>query len=98
MSDMNVNLINEVNSLESEIWDLAHKIWELSELSLEEKESSALEAKYLADNGFIISDHGIGGLDFAWVATWGSGKPVIGITVEFDALPGLGNDDRGPLG
>lgn len=92
MSDMNVNLINEVNSLESEIWDLAHKIWELSELSLEEKESSALEAKYLADNGFIISDHGIGGLDFAWVATWGSGKPVIGITVEFDALPGLGNE------
>ena len=92
MNDATMNLINEVNSLETEIWSLAHKIWELSELSLEEQESSALEAKYLADNGFAISNHGIGGLDFAWIATWGSGKPVIGITVEFDALPGLGNE------
>jgi aminobenzoyl-glutamate utilization protein B len=92
MSDINANLINEVNSLESDVWDLAHKIWELSELSLEEQESSALEAQYLAKNGFVLSDHGIGGLDFAWIATWGSGKPVIGITVEFDALPGLGNE------
>jgi len=92
MNDATMNLINEVNSLENEIWSLAHKIWDLSELSLEEQESSALEAKYLAGNGFAISNHGIGGLDFAWIATWGSGKPVIGITVEFDALPGLGNE------
>lgn len=92
MNEMTTNLINEVKSLETEIWELAHNVWTLSELSLEEQESSRLEAKYLADNDFVISDHGIGGLDFAWVATWGSGKPVIGITVEFDALPGLGNE------
>lgn len=92
MNDMTKNLINEVNLLETEIWELASKVWELSEISLEEKESSALNAKFLEDSGFVISDHGIGGIDYAWVATWGSGNPVIGITVEFDALPGLGNE------
>lgn len=89
---INVGLLNEVNLLENEVWGLAHKMWDLSELSLEEEKSSKLTADYLAENDFVISDHGIGGLDFAWVATWGSGKPVIGITVEFDALPGLGNE------
>lgn len=86
------DLINEVNSLETEIWDLASKVWKLSELGLEEKESSALEENYLKKNGFTISDKGIGGLDYSWIATWGSGTPVIGITVEFDALPNLGNE------
>lgn len=89
---INMDLLNEVNSLENQVWDLAYRMWELSELSLEEEQSSKLTANYLADNDFIISDHGIGGLDYAWVATWGSGKPVLGITVEFDALPGLGNE------
>jgi aminobenzoyl-glutamate utilization protein B len=46
----------------------------------------------LEKNGFAISDRGIGGLDTSWVATWGRGSPVLGILVEFDALPGLGND------
>lgn len=86
------DLIQEVNALETEIWDLASKVWKLSELGLEEKESSALEENYLKNNGFTVSDKGIGGLDYSWIATWGSGKPVIGITVEFDALPNLGNE------
>lgn len=92
MNLVNMDLIHEVNSLENETWNLAHKIWELSELSLEEKESSAAEMQYLAKNGFVISDIGVGGLDYAWVATWSNGGPVIGICVEFDALPGLGNE------
>ena len=92
MSDTHKDIRNEVNLLESEIWDIAHRVWELNELNKKKKKSSALEAKYLAENGFVISDCGIGGLDYAWIATWGNGKPVIGITAEFDALPGLGNE------
>lgn len=92
MDNVTMELTNEVNLLESEIWGIAHRVWELSELSLEERESSALEAQYLAQKGFTLSDHGIGGLDYAWIATWGSSGPVIGIAAEFDALPGLGNE------
>lgn len=94
MNNVTMELTQEVNLLESEIWSIAHRVWELSELSLEERESSAIEADYLTQKGFTLSDHGIGGLDYAWIATWsnGSGGPVIGIAAEFDALPGLGNE------
>lgn len=94
MNNAAIELTNEVKLLESEIWSIAHRVWELSELSLEERESSALEAEYLAQKGFVLSNHGIGGLDYAWIATWsyGSGGPVIGIAAEFDALPDLGNE------
>lgn len=86
------NLLDEVNLQEADIWHIAQKVWTLSELSLEEKESSALIAKYLQNNGFNISDHGVGGIDYSWIATWGNGKPIIGFTAEFDALPELGNE------
>jgi aminobenzoyl-glutamate utilization protein B len=74
------------------IWDVASNVWEFAELGYAELKSSAYEAEVLEKNGFKISDRGIGGLDTSWIATWGSGSPVIGILVEFDALPGLGND------
>jgi hypothetical protein len=31
-------------------------------------------------------------MDTSWIANWGSGSPVLGILVEFDALPGLDNE------
>jgi aminobenzoyl-glutamate utilization protein B len=82
----------EVEGLADEIWDMASKVWEFAELGFEEEKSSAYEAGVLEKNGFKISDRGIGGLDTSWIATWGSGGPTLGILVEFDALPGLGND------
>ncbi len=82
----------EVEAVADLIWDMASKVWELAEVSYEEVESSAYEAAALEANGFTISDRGIGGIDTSWIATWGSGGPVLGYLVEFDALPGLGND------
>jgi aminobenzoyl-glutamate utilization protein B len=46
----------------------------------------------LEKSGFDISDRGIGGLDTSSIASWGSGSRVLGILVEFDALPDLGNE------
>jgi len=74
------------------IWDMARKVWEFAELGFEEIQSSAYESAVLEQNGFEISDRGIGGIDTSWIATYGEGAPVLGILVEFDALPGLGND------
>lgn len=94
MDENNINnIINEVLSQGDKIWEVASKIWNFGELALEENNSSAISAKYLEDNGFIISDRGVGALKTSWVATWGGNtKPIIGFTVEFDALPGLGNE------
>jgi aminobenzoyl-glutamate utilization protein B len=74
------------------IWDVASNVWKFAELGYEEEKSSAYELALLEKNGFKISDRGIGGLDTSWIATCGSGSPVLGILVEFDALPSLGND------
>ena len=74
------------------IIDMADKVWNTPELGYHEVESSSYEGTVLAKNGFNMSDRGIGGLDTSWIATWGSGSPVIGILVEFDALPSLGQE------
>jgi aminobenzoyl-glutamate utilization protein B len=85
-------LEQEVDAQADLIWDVASNVWEFAELGYEEEQSSAYESVALDNNGFKISDRGIGGIDTSWIATWGSGSPVLGILVEFDALPGLGND------
>jgi len=82
----------EVDALSDTIWDMATRIWDFAELGFKEIKSSAYEAAVLVKAGFKISDRGIGGIDTAWIATWGKGGPVLGILVEFDALPDLGNE------
>jgi aminobenzoyl-glutamate utilization protein B len=84
----------EVDAIEEKIWDVASKIWEFAELGYHEVDSSAYASAALESEGFKISDRGIGGIDTSWIATWGSGSPTLGIMVEFDALPGLGNDTK----
>jgi aminobenzoyl-glutamate utilization protein B len=71
--------------------DVARYIWGNPELSLVEFKSSAKLQEYLSVNGFKI-EKGVAGMPTAFVATWGSGKPVIGIMAEFDALPGLSQE------
>ena len=67
---------------------IALSIWNFAELGYKEVKSSALLQQSLKDNGFTM-ETGVAGIPTAFVATYGSGKPVIGILAEFDALPGL---------
>jgi aminobenzoyl-glutamate utilization protein B len=64
------------------------KIWSWSETSLDEGRSSAELQRLLAANGFKV-EAGVAGMPTAFVASYGSGRPVIGILAEFDALPGV---------
>lgn len=66
----------------------ALQIWNFAEVGYKEIKSSSLLKKTLIDHGFSI-DSGVAGIPTAFVATYGSGSPVIGILAEFDALPGL---------
>jgi len=68
--------------------NIAMQIWDFAELGYKEVKSSALHQKTLQDNGFTVQA-GVADIPTAFVATYGSGKPVIGILAEFDALPGL---------
>lgn len=70
---------------------IAKKIWEFAEVGYQETKSSALLQETLAQAGFKV-EKGVAGMPTAFIATYGSGKPVIGILGEFDALPGVSQD------
>ncbi len=70
---------------------LQKKIWSTPELGFLEEKSSAALQKHLSDNGFTIENK-VAGIPTAFIATYGSGSPVIGILAEFDALSGLSQD------
>ena len=72
------------------IIEVADTIWGYAELGLNEMKSSKLLQDELSKHGFKV-EAGVAGMPTAFVATWGSGKPVIGIMGEFDALPGISN-------
>ena len=83
-----IKSIDEKNELYS---GTAKKIWEFAEVGYQEEKSSALLQQTLKDAGFSI-EAGIAGEPTAFIATAGSGKPVIAVLGEFDALPGVSQE------
>jgi len=65
---------------------ISDAIWSYAELGLQEYKSSALLAKTLEEEGFRV-EMGLAGMPTCFVASYGSGEPVIGILGEYDALP-----------
>ena len=82
--------LKEIDLKENKIIEISHKIWEYAELSLKEFRSSALLVEKLEEAGFKIRK-GYSGIPtaFSGAFSYGTGKPVIGILGEFDALSGL---------
>jgi len=70
---------------------IAQKIWGFAEVGFQEAQSSALLQQTLKDAGFQV-ETGVAGMPTAFIATYGSGKPVVGILGEFDALPGVSQE------
>lgn len=77
-----------ISSRESDLIRISDTIWGFAELGLQEFKSSALLADELRKAGFEM-EMGVAGMPTAFVATYGSGKPTLGIMGEYDALPGL---------
>jgi aminobenzoyl-glutamate utilization protein B len=71
--------------------DVALQIWDFAELGYLEEKSSALLQEQLSQAGFAVKA-GVAEIPTAFVASYGSGQPVIGILAEFDALPGLSQE------
>lgn len=68
--------------------ELSDRIWTYAEIALREHKSAAALADYAEQQGFRV-ERGVAGLPTAFVATYGSGRPVIGVMGEYDALPGI---------
>jgi len=77
-----------VNEKEGLLVDVHQRIWEYAEVGLREFKTGKLLADMLEGEGFRV-ERGVAGMPSAFVATYGSGGPVIGVMGELDALPGI---------
>ncbi len=75
---------------------ISDQIWSFAELGMQEFRSSAVLIKKLEEEGFTVTRN-VAGMPTCFVAVWGSGKPVIGVLGEFDALPGLSQKANCPV-
>lgn len=75
--------------------EISDAIWSYAELGLQEFRSSKLLSETLEEAGFQV-ERGLAGMPTCFVASYGSGKPVIGLLGEFDALPMLSQKGRVP--
>ena len=72
---------------------ISDEIWASPEVAGKEFDSSKLQADYLQAEGFQIT-WDIGGMNTAFIAEWGKGKPIIGFAGEYDALVGLSQKNQ----
>jgi len=88
LTDEKRDILNRLDAQSEEYAEMAHKIWGLAELGFLEDESLALLTKPLADAGMRV-EIDVAGMPTAFIAEYGSGKPVIAFLAEYDALPGM---------
>jgi len=81
-------IIASVETQKIAMIEVSDGIWEAAETSLEEFKSSEYLINYAEKNGFKV-EKGVAGIATAFTATYGQGKPVIGILGEYDANAGI---------
>ena len=81
-------LIDLIEEKKRTYTDMSDKIWEYAEPRFQEYESSALQQEYLKSRGFTVTAD-LAGEETAFIAEYGSGKPVIAFLGEFDSLSAL---------
>src|SRR5262245_16633560 len=86
--------IKHLDSIRGDLVSCNQDIWEFAELGLQEYRSAARLTGILKKAGFKVKE-GVSGMPTAFVAEYGSGKPVIGILAEYDALPELSQQATG---
>jgi aminobenzoyl-glutamate utilization protein B len=80
--------VASIEKHKAELISLSDQIWAFAETALRETRSSKVLADYAEKQGFEVK-RGVAGMPTAFVATYGQGRPVIGILGEYDALPGI---------
>jgi len=98
-SPAQASALESVEQHAAQILELNQKIWNFAEVGLAEHQSAAALVDTLKSEGFEV-ETGVAGIPTAFVASYGSGHPIIGVLAEYDALPGLSQKvtpDRDPV-
>jgi aminobenzoyl-glutamate utilization protein B len=88
MSKQKKEIVASIERHQDKLIEISDSIWALAETAFNETKSAELLASYAEENGMKV-ERGVAGIPTAFTATYGSGKPVISILGEFDALPGI---------
>src|SRR5687767_15670083 len=72
------------------VQEIVDMVFSFGELGMQEVETSKYLTGILEQNGFKV-ERGVAGIPTAWVARWGSGKPVISLGSDIDGIPQAGN-------
>ena len=79
-------LIVDIESRRDFTQQMVDSIFSFSELGFQEYETQRYVTEILEDNGFTV-ERGVAGIPTAWMATWGSGSPVIALGTDVDGIP-----------
>lgn len=80
--------VREMQNYEELLEKLNARIWDCAELKFEEYQSAEALMNVMEEHGFSV-ERGLAGMDTAFRAAAGKGRPVIGLLAEYDALSGL---------
>jgi aminobenzoyl-glutamate utilization protein B len=87
------DVVASIEKHRAELTALSDKIWAYAETALRETRSSKVLADYAEQQGFEVK-RGVAGMPTAFIASYGQGRPIIGVLGEFDALPGISQKAR----
>src|SRR5262249_15199828 len=91
LSPIQQDIVRHLDSIQSALVQINQDIWGYAELGLQEYRSAARRTGALRSAGLRVKE-GVSDMPTASVAEYGSGKPIIGILAEYDALPELSQD------
>ena len=85
-NDYKKQVVDDVEKMAKQSQVMVDMVFSFGELGFHEVETSKYLTGILRKEGFSI-EHGIAGIPTAWIATWGSGKPVIALGSDVDCIP-----------
>ena len=83
---LKADAVKRVDAKAKLIQQMVDQVYSYGELGMQEFETSKYLTGILEQNGFKV-ERGVGGMPTAWVARWGSGKPVISLGSDIDGIP-----------
>jgi aminobenzoyl-glutamate utilization protein B len=85
-ASMKADLIGQIDAMKKQAQVMVDSVFSFGELGFQETETSKYLSGILEKEGFKI-ERGVAGIPTAFVASWGSGKPVISLGSDIDDIP-----------
>src|SRR5437762_8208303 len=83
---MKADLVGQIDAMKKQAQVMVDSVFSFDELGFQEVETSKYLTGILEKNGLTI-ERGVAGIPTAWIASWGSGKPVIALGSDIDCIP-----------